>query len=485
MGCAISAEDKRWKKSPIVYDYHSSITDGMKTEIEKAIDILEREIKIKFRKRNRESSDYIRFRRIVNSSPNGSCGNSGLGYIEGSVMDVNIKEDACNEGHVMHELGHRFGLIHEHQRPDRAAFIEVDTSNSNYNDNHEIRSLNEVALFGTNYDLGSIMHYRDSNVINVIRNPNNLEVGQRDYPSTTDIEILKCIMHSNVHLHKIEGDGKVGSLINEYFWRNGWTTAEFYKVGSSDYLFILRQSDGIVHIYKVNWDGTIGDRIQASNWTAGWTTVRFYKVGLSDYVFLLKKSNGTVRIHKVNGDGTIGELLEEHNWSNGWSVAEFYKVGFSDYLFMLKESDGTVHIHKINGDGKVGDRIETFDWTSGWTTAKFYKVGWSDFLFLLKKTSGTVHIHQVNGNGTIGSRLQTLDWTSGWSSVEFYKSGLSDLFLGVKASDGTMHVNAVNNDSMIGSRIQTKNWTNGWTNARIYEVANTKYLFLLKETRTV
>ena len=42
---------------------------------------------------------------------------------------LNLGSPCWNERDITHELGHAFGFIHEHQRPDRDSYILVDTAN--------------------------------------------------------------------------------------------------------------------------------------------------------------------------------------------------------------------------------------------------------------------------------------------------------------------------------------------------------------------
>jgi hypothetical protein len=62
---------------------------------------------------------------------------------------------------VFHELGHALGLLHEHQRPDRDAYISVDVSNLPEN---ALGAYSTIALRDPlgQYDFLSIMHYRNN-----------------------------------------------------------------------------------------------------------------------------------------------------------------------------------------------------------------------------------------------------------------------------------------------------------------------------------
>jgi hypothetical protein len=59
---------------------------------------------------------------------------------------------------VVHEMYHILGFFHEHQRPDRDTYVDVDGSGPdfdvfNWDSNHELYAVND-------YDTGSILHYQ-------------------------------------------------------------------------------------------------------------------------------------------------------------------------------------------------------------------------------------------------------------------------------------------------------------------------------------
>ncbi len=276
--------------------------------------------------------------------------------------------------------------------------------------------------------------------------------------------------------------GAIGHKIAGYDWSSKWTTANFYTIGNNTYLFLLKQSNGIVHIHKMNNDGTVGSRVIDYDWTSGWTTAEFFTVGTSTFLFLLKQSNGIVHIHKMNNDGTVGTSVINYDWSDNWTTANFYTIGTNTYLFLLKQSDGIVHIHKMNSNGTVGTRVIDFDWSNGWTTAEFFTVGTITYLFLLKESNGIVHIHKMNADGSVGSRIINYDWSGGWTTAEFFTIGTNTYLFLLKQSNGIVHIHKMNADGSVGSRVIDYDWSGGWTTAELFTVNTKTYLFLLKET---
>lgn len=123
--------------------------------------------------------------------------NSYVGMTAVSVQSIGIG-DYCATGNIIHEIGHAWGLWHEHTREDRDTFVKVYWDNitagqsSNFTQN--IANGDDI---GT-YDYNSIMHYNEyafsSNGLPTIETiPAGIPIGQRSSLSTGDIAAIKVL----------------------------------------------------------------------------------------------------------------------------------------------------------------------------------------------------------------------------------------------------------------------------------------------------
>jgi hypothetical protein len=147
MGLIASDLQRQWKYGYIPYEIHPGdfpIGSANRAIVERAIAIWNAQSDLKLRPRQGES-DYVLYQR-----GNPGC-NSPVGRQGGCQIVSCAVGPSFGFGNVLHETGHAAGLIHEHQRSDRGAFVNVTGTDRNY-------SIRNETIVGP-YDCCSLMHY--------------------------------------------------------------------------------------------------------------------------------------------------------------------------------------------------------------------------------------------------------------------------------------------------------------------------------------
>lgn len=125
---------------------------------------------------------------------------SYVGMMTWSGQALNLGTGCWGKGTIAHELGHAFGLIHEHQRADRDTYVTINYDQIQDGEAHNFTKIVTSRLW-TEYDFGSIMHYGKSafakvngaETISPKPGYTSATMGQRSAVSTSDVQTMTSI----------------------------------------------------------------------------------------------------------------------------------------------------------------------------------------------------------------------------------------------------------------------------------------------------
>jgi hypothetical protein len=141
-----------------------------------------------------DEAAYVQF---VRPSSAGTC-TSYIGKVFYSGGQPIQAGDYCSTGNLIHEIGHAFGLWHEHTREDRDRYVTVNLENvqagQGHNFTQNISTGDDIGV----YDYASIMHYNNTafsanGLPTIVTVPNGVPIGQRNGLSTGDIAAIKVL----------------------------------------------------------------------------------------------------------------------------------------------------------------------------------------------------------------------------------------------------------------------------------------------------
>jgi astacin len=117
---------------------------------------------------------------------------SYVGMIGGKQL-INVSVN-CPFGSVVHEICHAIGMWHEHTRPDRDKYVQINWDNISEQNKHNYKTRDADGLELGSYDYQSIMHYGaygfSINGQPTITCTSTCNIGQREGLSKGDIEAI-------------------------------------------------------------------------------------------------------------------------------------------------------------------------------------------------------------------------------------------------------------------------------------------------------
>uniref|UniRef100_A0A0K0FEH5 Metalloendopeptidase n=1 Tax=Strongyloides venezuelensis TaxID=75913 RepID=A0A0K0FEH5_STRVS len=164
------------------------------------------------------SSTPINNKQGLNFKLNTYC-SSKVGLINpNKSQDINLSLKCYGyKAHILHEIGHALGLLHEQSRSDRDKYVYIDLDNVHKDNRKNFKKFNYTSNknYSTSYDYASVMHYpqyafaiKSGKVVitSKLDNAYNKMMGQRIKMSFNDFKIIN-LYHCNT-CYWVDKNGK-------------------------------------------------------------------------------------------------------------------------------------------------------------------------------------------------------------------------------------------------------------------------------------
>ena len=145
---------KIWPNGLVPYRIRESLSESAKKKVRSAIERWNETGAITMVERTTATAaaypDYIDFVEAPQCA-------SWVGFQNTGPQSI-FTGDKCSEGSMIHEIGHALGLLHEHTRPDRDNYVQINWDSISADKSHNFDVLADAIPLGE-YDYASIMHY--------------------------------------------------------------------------------------------------------------------------------------------------------------------------------------------------------------------------------------------------------------------------------------------------------------------------------------
>jgi hypothetical protein len=384
-GAGLATKAARWPYHVVYYTISSSLPN--QARVQNAIAYYHRNTTIRFYLRTSQPN-YVTFK------PGSGCA-SHVGMIGGEqVIEL---APGCNEGTVIHEIGHALGLFHEQSRLDRDNNVMIHYENIKPGMAHNFQTYRETAENGfdhSTFDFNSIMMYssfsfsKNGKPTITLRDGETIYLTQSKDLSEGD---LATLAYMYPRLYAIKNDGKLYGIDH---WKGSFSSlsSNINWLGTEcmtsviNSLYMVNKGS----LYRTEINGGQATKLGSANWTG---TVVLDFVSTSLYAF----QNGSLYEVKLPAatrtlKGQIGQ------WNNLQAV-----TAFDGSLYVIRNSS----LYRYN----TATGIVTTIGTAGAFVGATHAVALYGVLFVMQGST----LHRVNLS--TGAKLSVIGIPGNWSNV--------------------------------------------------------------------
>ncbi|HIF96278.1 MAG TPA: hypothetical protein EYQ54_04500, partial [Myxococcales bacterium] len=228
---AISRTASLWPGGVIPFDFAAGWTDAQEVTIIGVINAISQQTVLTLRRRTTADANWVLIR--PTTTP-GVCGSSAVGRVGSGSQNLSLRASCLTNRTITHEFFHAAGLEHEHTRPDRNDFVNVDMTactmgTAQCQVDYGRSTTTEAYGFGR-YDFASILHYQ-ANAVLTAKNGEKLGGNTLTPGDLADLAAL----YEPLRGYPYERDGSGSTYKNDDHFGKVVTVGDFNGDGFADF----------------------------------------------------------------------------------------------------------------------------------------------------------------------------------------------------------------------------------------------------------
>ncbi len=320
---------RRWRRGvvPIAFQQNARLQrfnlDALQIRrIRTAVARLERDTQWRFVEVDEDDTAVdrviIRRRELLDGGRSSAIGDQDCAFV-GNRQFVDL-QPAPSVGLVMHELAHALGVFHEHQRPDRDAFVEINWDAIRRHELLNFRRMDRSGWPVGDYDYGSIMHYGPGSLARPLRT--ELAVLFTDMATylcgprgaRTSVVVFFNRVSGQFQRFLLDDQGRLLEEIETGDFNPSTTDLLHWSHGGRDVELRFDRITGDYGVFALAEDGTSGAAEQAEASLAGgnWARPALIRAGKHLYAAHFNRDSARISLHRIDLSG--GQMAADSVW---------------------------------------------------------------------------------------------------------------------------------------------------------------------------
>jgi hypothetical protein len=307
------------------------------------------------------------------------------------------------------------------------------------------------------------------------------DFGSTGVMTAGDIEAANSLCQSNLHCHRVAGDGQVGERIFVDHDTIDIDDAHGLETTSARFVALGDRTAGVWTVKLVRREGQFFEASVPVAGFSAWTSSTMAQRGNRQYLYLHDAGSGSISWIRFRGRPfDLGDQQVATGFG-AYSQLESFRVGDDSFLFLYDETNGDGAIVAIGANGAVdSDDLTAVDGLrGGWDDVCAYSRGTTTQVMFVRRNRRP-EVWRAAEDGLSLTQVEDIpDMGRGWTNCAHLPT-VNALII-YRRRDGLMHTWSIDNSGNPNERIQERHELPDWPSMTAYRAARGPRLLMLRQ----